>query len=165
VIVSGTGFEECFRTHFARLVALGESMAGDREIARDLAQESFLRLHRQWDSISRYDNVGGWLSRVMANLLIDHHRSTVSEQRAIERLAHTRRPVDRSPTTHRTDDAWRDLVSVLPLRQRVIVTLHYGEDLSVADIAAALDVSPNTVKSALSKARDALRSRGGTNDA
>lgn len=64
MIVSTTGFEECFRTHFARLVALGESMAGDREIARDLAQEAFLRLHRQWDSVGGYDNVGGWLTRV-----------------------------------------------------------------------------------------------------
>ncbi len=62
--MSTTGFEECFRTHFARLVALGESMAGDREIARDLAQEAFLRLHRQWDSVGGFDNVGGWLTRV-----------------------------------------------------------------------------------------------------
>ncbi len=161
--MSGTGFEECFRIHFARLVALGESMTGDREIARDLAQETFLRLHRQWESVGGYDNVGGWLSRVMSNLLIDQHRSWVSEQRAVERLA--RRPDDPSAAADRSGDPWAELVAVLPLRQRVIVTLHYGEDLSIADIAGALDVSPTTVKSALSKARDVLRSRGGDNDA
>ena len=152
--MSATGFEQCFRTHYARLVALGESMAGDREIARDLAQEAFLRLHRHWDSVGGYDNVGGWLTRVMSNLLIDHHRSWVSEQRAVERLA--RRPDDRSPAADRPRDAWPELVGALPRRQRVIVTLHYGEDLSVADIAEALDVSPNTVKSALSKAVGSL---------
>jgi RNA polymerase sigma-70 factor (ECF subfamily) len=49
------------------------------------------------------------------------------------------------------------LLNTLPPRQRVIVTLYYADDRSVADIAAALNISQNTVKSALAKARDSLR--------
>jgi RNA polymerase sigma factor (sigma-70 family) len=56
-------------------------------------------------------------------------------------------------------DDWLHLIAGLPPRQRLIVTLHYGEDVAIADIAEALDLSPNSVKSALSKARDALRAK------
>ncbi|MEK7426506.1 MAG: sigma factor-like helix-turn-helix DNA-binding protein [Actinomycetota bacterium] len=42
----------------------------------------------------------------------------------------------------------------------MIVALQCGEDLSIEEIARVIDVSPNTVKSALSKARTALRSQG-----
>ena len=75
----------------------------------------------------------------------------------MERLAV--RTAAHAPAAGFDGDEWSDLVVGLPHRQRLIVTLFYGEDLAVADIAEALDLSPNTVKSALSKARDALRAR------
>lgn len=157
MVVTGISFEECFRQHFPRLVALGESMTGDRDVARELAQETFARLHHRWATVGGYENPGGWLRRVMCNLLIDHHRSRTSERRAVERLAD--RTVAHASAVGFDGSEWSNLVAGLPPRQRLIVTLHYGEDLAVADIAEALDLSPNTVKSALSKARVALRAR------
>jgi RNA polymerase sigma factor (sigma-70 family) len=151
-----SGFDACFREHFARIVALGVSMTGDREIARDLAQETFLRLHRRWDAVEAYDNVAAWLTRVMSNLAIDHYRSKASELRTAERVASL--PVAPHIEGRDGGETWAELVAALPPRQRVIVTLYYAADLAVVDIAATLDVSPNTVKSALAKARDTLRS-------
>jgi RNA polymerase sigma-70 factor (ECF subfamily) len=157
--VTDSAFVLCFEQHVARLIALGVATSGETEVARDLAQETFLRLHRHWDRLDDRDDVGGWLTRVMANLLIDHHRSKESERRAVERLANLaeRRMADGEPDVGR----WAALVSPLPARQRLIVALHYGDDRSISEIAELLDVSPNTVKSALSKAREVLRDRGG----
>ncbi|MFT3854000.1 MAG: sigma-70 family RNA polymerase sigma factor [Ilumatobacteraceae bacterium] len=157
VIVAGVTFEGCFREHFGRLVALAASVTGDRDLAGELAQEAFVRLHRNWSVVQSYDDPGGWLRRVLANLLIDHHRSRDAERRAVVRLAN-RAGTEQHGTTDVGDD-WAVLVAGLPQRQRLIVTLFYGEDRSVTEIATILDVSPNTVKSALSKARDALRER------
>ncbi len=158
-MVTDAGFEVCFRQHVARLVAIGVATSGDLELARDLAQETFLRLHRQWDRLDDKNHMGGWLTRVMANLLIDHHRSKMSEQRAVERLGS--RAATAPSAIDLTLAQWGALVAPLPARQRLIVALHYGEDRPVAEIADLLEISPNTVKSALSKARDALRERGG----
>lgn len=148
-------FEECFREHFPRLVALGESMTGDSGVAHEFAQEAFIRLHDRWDTVSTYERPGSWLRRVMSNLLIDHHRSRTAERRAVERLASRSR---RHDDAHRFEpDEWSNLVAVLPSRQRLIVSLFYGCDQSISEIADALGVSENTVKSSLSKARSTLR--------
>lgn len=150
-----TDFDECFRQHYPRLVALGQVMTRDADAARDLAQETFVRLHRNWSTVRTYDNPGGWLRRVMSNLLIDDHRSRQAERQAVTRLGSRPEPVANAGV--RVDDDWSTLVASLPARQRLIVTLHYGDDQSVADIAEMLDISPNTVKSALAKARATLR--------
>ena len=149
------GFEECFREHFPRLVALGETMTGDRAVAHELAQESFIRLHARWETVSSYERPEGWLRRVMSNLLIDYHRSRVAERRAVERLATRARRNDGADAFE--PDAWSTLVAGLPSRQRLVVTLFYGFDQSISEVADAIGVSPNTVKSSLSKARETLR--------
>lgn len=160
--MGAVSFDECFREHFGRLVAFGEVTTSSREVARDLAQEAFVRLHRNWESVADYDDIGGWLRRVMANLLIDHHRSTGAERRAIESLGRHRlaEPAD----IRLGSEDWAALIAVLPPRQRVIVTLFYGEDRSVEQIAQWLDVSVNTVKSSLSKARNTIRRGMGADD-
>jgi DNA-directed RNA polymerase specialized sigma24 family protein len=99
VTVKVDGYDELFRESYTRLVFLGLSMSGDPELARDLAQETMLRAHRHWAEISEYDEPGAWLRRVMTNLLIDHHRSKVSEGAAVERLARQyQSPAPLSPT-------------------------------------------------------------------
>lgn len=155
-----TGFDECFDEHYPRLVAFAVATTGDGEAGRELAQEAFARLHANWSRISTYDQPGAWLRRVVANLAIDRHRSQRSERRALERVA-----VAASAEPDHRPDTWTELVAMLPPRQRAIVTLHYGEDLPVAQIAELLDISVNTVKSALSKARDTLRTRLERSDA
>ena len=153
--MSPVGFDACFRAHVGRLIALGRAVSGDGELARDLAQEAFLRLHRHWDRLGDQGEIGPWLTRVMANLLIDHHRSVEAERRAVDRL-HARTVISSANASAEIDE-WSNLVAGLPPRQRLIVTLHYGEDLSIEQISRIIEVSPNTVKSALAKARVALR--------
>ena len=159
VHVAVDSFEELFRESYPRLVALGTSMSGDREVARDLAQETMLRAYRRWDEVGEYEYPGGWLRRVMSNLLIDHHRSTTSERSALDRIKH-------APSGPHAGDAdpaqlaiggsmqrWTQLTASLTPQQRVIATLFYGEDASIENIAQTLDLSQGAVKSALFKAR------------
>lgn len=151
-VTVGADFDECFRDEYPRLVALGTSMSGSAEVARELAQETMIRAHRRWDEVSAYEQPGAWLRRVMSNLLIDHHRSMVAERSATERLRRSSAP---SVVSEPSDD-WEQLVGSLPPRQRVIVTLYYADDRSIEEIASMLDVATGTVKSALGKARASL---------
>ncbi len=150
--MTATSFEACFREHYPRLVALGIAMSGSPEVARDLAQETMMRAHDRWDEIADYDAPGAWLRRVMSNLLIDHHRSRSAERRALRRLPVGR---DTEPATEGPGE-WATMLAVLPPRQRIVVALFYGEDLSIEAIAETLDIAAGTVKSSLGKARARL---------
>ncbi len=154
------GFDELFVEEYPKLVALGMSVTGDREVACDLAQETMLRAYQRWDEIAGYDVPAAWLRRVMSNLLIDHHRSTASERRSIERLAAPTAPAMVEPGF----TEWGELMAVLTPHQRLVATLFYADDLSVSQIADTIGISTGGVKSTLSKLRRRLRrhsSRGG----
>jgi RNA polymerase sigma-70 factor (ECF subfamily) len=152
------GFDELFRANYARLVAIGVSMSGDRELARDLAQETMVRAHRRWEEVSVYDRPDAWLRRVMNNLLIDHHRARVTERSTLERLRSGigTRPPDSADSAV---GEWLELTAGLSAHQRAVATLFYGEDRPVDEIASILGISVGTVKSTLSKARRSIERR------
>lgn len=149
-------FDRLFREEYPKLVALGISVTGDREVARELAQEAMLRAHSNWAMLEGYENPAAWLRRVMSNLLIDHHRSRGTERSALERLAPAVAEAT-APAPAPPERAWAELIAPLTPLQRVVATLFYAEDRSVLEIATELDLSPGTVKSTLSKIRRRLR--------
>ena len=153
-VISRADFDALFVEEYPKLVALGVSMSGDREVARELAQETMIRAHARWAQLQEYDEPRAWLRRVMSNLLIDHHRSVASERSALDRLGFGPASSEDRPAARLL---WVELVRPLTARQRLVATLFYAEDLSVADIARILEVSPGNVKSTLSKARRRLR--------
>lgn len=53
----------------------------------------------------------------------------------------------------------RDAINSLPLKHRLVVTLHYLQDFSLPEIAYILDLPVGTVKSRLHHARKSLRER------
>jgi len=149
--VSGdVDFDALFKEQYSRLVAFGAVLSGSREIASELAQETMLRAHRHWHEVGGFDRPEAWLRRVMTNLLIDHHRSSTAEGAALERIARGR------VVQVEASDDWVALIAPLPMRQRVIVTMFYGEDRSIGEISEMLKISRGTVKSALSRARQRL---------
>ena len=151
---AGTGaFERFFLAEHPKLVALGLAWTGDRDTARDLAQEALTRAFRAWSTVEMLDLPGAWVRRVMINLLIDHRRSAERQLRLVERLDP---PLPVSPPDV-SGDAWWRAVRSLPDRERAAVTLHYLEDLPIATVAEILEVQPGTVKASLSHARDKLR--------
>ncbi len=160
-------YDDLFRTAYPRLVAMGLAMSTSRHVSQELAQETLLRAHHHRDDLASYDAPMAWCRRVMGNLLIDHHRSRTSEAAAVERLGHraaTRSDATPDPASLVASARWEDLTRSLTPQQRVVATLYYGEDHSVAEIAETMDLTTGTVKSALAKARANLRRRLGGPD-
>lgn len=145
-------FEAFFVAEHVKLVALGLAWTGDRHAARELAQEALTRAYADWGRVQRLEAPGAWVRRVAINLLIDHQRQARRQLRLLERL-------DANPTTEvdLVNGAWWRAVRDLPDRERAAVTLHYVEDLAIAEVAAILEIAPGTVKATLSHARDKLR--------
>ncbi len=161
----GAAFREIVDAWRARATAFGYRMTGDAAQAEDLAQEVFLHLYTV---LRRYDPsrpFAPWMRRVMTNVVLNRLRSRHAPAASLGSGGDgPPLPADpRSPDPAReaeaseTAAAVRARLAALPDGWRAVLALRYGEGLSVAEVAAILDLPENTVKTRLFRAREALR--------
>jgi RNA polymerase sigma factor (sigma-70 family) len=146
-------FDDFYRREYRNVLALAFVLTGNRWVAEDTAQDAFTAAYRRWRSIVAYDSPGAWVRRVTCNRAASVMRRRVREAKALVRLAgwmQTGIELDEG------DEAFWQAVRRLPPRQAQAVALFYMEDYSVRDIAEVLDCSEGTVKTHLSRARDAV---------
>ena len=139
-------FERQFPSLFRRAYGVAFVVVGDREDARDIAQETLARLHVHWGKVSGFATP--WVVRVAGNLALDR----VRRRSRIRYLLAESVP---EPDPQRVD-LQRALLA-LPRRQRDVVILRYVADLPEADVARALGCSVGTVKTHASRGLGALR--------
>ena len=147
-------FDDTFRRCYAPMVRSLTVAAGDREVAADCVQDAFMRAFARWRRVSRLDDPPAWIRHVAVNRLHDHFRKTTSGKRAVTRLESEVIPT--SPEPELPSDA-EHLLAILPPQQRIAAALFYIEDLSVLEIADAMQLSEGAVKYHLHAARQTLR--------
>ncbi|MBD3914071.1 SigE family RNA polymerase sigma factor [Nocardioides hwasunensis] len=136
-------------------------LAGDHAGAEDLLQNAFAKLYLSWDRIRDPQALDGYVRRVMVN------ENNSLWRRAWKRREHATDPTSGTlPETSTHDDyddgtggALWSFVQTLSPKQRAVIVLRYYEQLSEAEIADVLGISPGTVKSQASRALAALRAR------
>jgi RNA polymerase sigma-70 factor, ECF subfamily len=153
-------FEEFYEREYHRVVGFAYALGGSWWAAEDAAQEAFLRAHREWERVGRYEQPGAWVRRVVANLAVSAFRHRLAEAKALVRLAARAGAVPDPPLPPEVADFWR-AVRALPARQRQAVALFYLEDWPTAEIARYLGCSEATVRGHLHRGRRALARRLG----
>jgi len=157
-----------YRTHVRAVYAfLGYHVPG--HVAEDLTSATFERVIRAWDSFdpSRASE-RTWILAIARNALTDHFRrsrlrdgpSTDEHPALLDRLAATDESLDRRM---RIDGA-REWLQALDERERLLVALRYGADLSTSEVAAATDLSVANVQQILSRCLRRLRAQARVND-
>ncbi len=144
-------FDAFYRAEYPGVAALVYSLTGKADVADDLAQESFLRAHRDWSTVALRRHPEYWVRRVAVNLAISRFRRLGAETRALLRLGPAGTSID-TPLQPEYEAFWA-IVRRLPNRQRQVVALHYVHEMSVAEIATALEIAEGTVKATLHQAR------------
>ncbi len=149
-----------FRAHATELVRMARLFVVDRNAAEDLVQEAFIRLSRSLGRVSDETKHVAYLRSIVLNLARDHNR------RGLVSMRHQAPTNDLDPKSvedhlvGREDQrALLDALGSLPVRQRDCLTLRYLLDLGVPEIAATLDVSPNSVKTHLQRGLASLEQR------
>ena len=142
-----------FNLHYARLVRSLTVICGNSEEAADAVQDAFVKAHLKWRKISTYDDPVGWIRRVAINKVRDGHRSRVRRDRAVDRLSSMSNVSSDMPDI----DEVATLLVTLPKQQRAVAAMFYVEQMSVLEIADALEISDGAVKFHLHQAREKLR--------
>jgi RNA polymerase sigma-70 factor (ECF subfamily) len=153
VVAIGESFETFYAREYRRLVALTYVLSGDRALAEDLAQDAMTTVYRSWARISVMDGPAGYLRRTAANLAASTVRRRVREARALLRLS--RQPVAVAELNPADDQFW-SAVRRLPRRQAQAVALRYVYDMTVVEVAEAMEISEGATKAHLHRARTAL---------
>jgi len=146
------GVRDVYEASYARLVGVVSVAAGTRAEAEECVQEAFIRLLREWPTVSQFDSPEAWTRKVALRLLSNNRRKARNGLRALLRVRH---PTSTPAPTGDSLDVQRALAN-LPPGQRQVVVLHYLVGLGVAETALELGIAPGTVKSRLSRAREAL---------
>ena len=156
-------FASLVRLHQSSVYSIGYRMLGRRDAAEDLAQDVFLQLYRKLDSIESIEHLGFWLRRVAANLAIDRLRRapyTTTYPLDAAALEDAVEPGAADATgDHLMTRALAKLLGELAPAPRAVMVLRYQEDRDVAEIATALDMPVNTVKSHIKRSLTALRAK------
>ena len=142
-------FDGFFLRELPRLVAMLTALTGQRAVAEELSQEALLRAHVRWNRISRYDSPSAWVRRTAINLANNAWARRRTEARLVNRLGALPPARESAVVDH---EFWAT-VRQLPDRQATAVVLHYLDDLSVRDVAAAMGCAEGTAKAHLHKGR------------
>lgn len=151
VVRGGASVADFYEAAYPRLVGLLTLASGSRADAEELVQEAFARLIPRWDTVREYDNPEAWVRTVAFRLASSRWRRAGIAARALVRLGPP--PVVAEPGTARLDA--ERLLAGLPPKHREVLVLHHALGLPVEQVARELGVPVGTVKSRLSRARDA----------
>ena len=131
----------------------------------DLFQEIFLKVHGAAKSYAPERDLKPWLFTIVANTVRSHFRKkkveaiVFSETEAAAADQTSDAPSSEQLTEAKETAAWIEkALEKLPLEQREVMVLSCIENMSMGDVAAALELSVNTVKTHLRRARLALAS-------
>ena len=147
--------------------ALAARLLADEDDARDVVQESFIRV---WKHLAKYDpraRFTTWLYRIVTNLSYDrikadNRRARVIVPRSDEIMASVQELVRSTEEVMQSEQALKeinDLAGDLPPKQRIVFVLRDLHDLSIREVTEITGIPSGSVKTNLYHARQAIRER------
>lgn len=165
----GAAFDTLIRRHERRVFGLLLRMLGNVQEAEDVAQETFLNLHRHGHRFRSQSRFSTFLYRVAVNAALNRRRSLGRRRSRTEALGRRQEAGDDLPASPRDpEDATaggqiqkqvQRAILTLPPHLRAPLVLFDIEGLSYAEVAGVMRVAEGTVKSRIHRARQALRER------
>jgi RNA polymerase sigma-70 factor (sigma-E family) len=157
-----SGFEQFTAEHGGGLVKLAYSLCGDRERAEDAVQETLVKVYKRW---SKLEDPLAYARTTTVNATRDDWRRSARQQRIGAALQRFPLPDPSEPQEQLLQrDALMTAMDGLPRRQREVLVLRYGSQLSEAETASVLEISVGTVKSQCSRALARMRELLSTDD-
>ena len=147
-------FAEFVSARMPAVLRWAHLLTGDRGRAEDLVQHAFAATYRHWRRIEPA-GAEAYVRRAVLNAHLSWWRRGWRSEQPVAEPPERAGP-DRTGDVDERDAMWAALAG-LPPRQRAVLVLRYYEDLSEAEIARVLDVSPGTVKSQAAKGIARLR--------
>jgi RNA polymerase sigma-70 factor (ECF subfamily) len=172
-VLTAADFDALVREHQQRIYRVALGVTRDADAADTITQECFLRAYRKRASFRGDASLGTWLTRIAINLAIDHQRNrrntfwrrmfglSATEEGSGDAVAldvpDGRASPERELLAREQVELVRAAVDALSAQQRAVFTLRFVEELSLEEVAAAMELEVGTVKAHLFRAVSAVR--------
>lgn len=153
-------FEYIYNTTAPQLMAICKRYAANHDEAKDILQESFIKIYK---NINKYDlnsPFEGWVKRITINTAIDHYRKNINKTfRVLDNID----LIDEEEVFVSNDILQYDIEKVmeaiqsLPDGYRIILNLYVLENKTHKEISELLGINESTSRSQLTKARKTLK--------
>lgn len=153
-------FERLLRAHQRLVWLLVQRLVREPETARELCQETFLRVSRQLAGFRFESRLSTWIGRIATSVALRHLERQRIPTEVFDADLHEPGHDDGPP--QRLDQAQRlqrlrDALDALPPLPRLCLSLFHLQELPVAEVAALTGLPEGTVKSHLHRGRERLR--------
>ncbi len=163
-------FAEIVDQYSTLMLRTAVMIVGDRDTAEDVVQDAFIQAWHHLADLRNIDALRPWLMRIVVNQCISFKRrlarttafirQTLSEQET-DLLAQA---ADDHKGRMERDWDLAHAIKTLPIKQRVVIVLHYYNGMTLPEMSNALHTSENTLKkriqAALTNLRRMLRTNG-----
>lgn len=154
-------FETIYKCYAVKLLAIAMQKTGDRNVAEELVQDTFLVLYNRKETLGELKSLMAFLYTVLKNQILDRYRREMVEQKYEVHLSYAFvEAEDSTESMMATKDLERLLsaeIEKLPAQCRNVFKLSRSEYLSNKAIALKLEISENTVEQHMRKALRILR--------
>jgi len=148
-------FREFVRSRRRALLRSAYLLTGNLADAEDLVQSALAKTFQAWNRIEDRKALDGYVRRALVNTHISWWRRRRVDEYPTDEIPD--KPVADASDNSELHDTLKRAIDRLPQRMRAAVVLRYFEDMSEAEVADVLGVSPGTVKSTVSRAVAKLR--------
>jgi RNA polymerase sigma-70 factor (sigma-E family) len=147
-----------YTAHYRQLVRLAYFLLRDGGQAEEVVQDAFVAMHGSWRRLRDPERAEAYLRQAVVNRCRSGLRHRAVEARYAPKAAPDAPSAEYGAIGTIERRGVVDALRALPTRQREVLVLRYYGDLSEAQIAQTLGISPGAVKSHASRGMAALRS-------
>jgi len=162
-----TAFSMLMEKYQRHVHAIAWRTTKDFHIAEDIVQETFLKAHQKLRTLNDPRRFSGWIRAIATRCCLAWFREKRLNSELAENINIAMRhddPYSGYLAREQAKNASQELREIvkrwltkLQENERTVVTLYYFDGMSCEEIAAFLGVTPNTIKSRLSRARQRLK--------
>jgi RNA polymerase sigma-70 factor (ECF subfamily) len=164
-------FNNEFMPHIHSMYNFGYRLTLDRDDAKDLVQDTYLKAYRFIESFQKGTNAKAWLFRILKNSFINDYRKKSKEPSKVDyqevETYYNSEEVDRQITPDLRVESLKDMIgdeisnalNALDVDFRTVIILCDLEGFKYEEMAKILDIPIGTVRSRLHRARNLLKEK------
>ena len=146
-----------YERYYGSMMAVCMRYTSDREEARDVLHEAFMKVFKNLGRFKSGTNLGAWIRRIMINTSIDHYRKNAKQPSFVEINNAVHEADVQDVVAEMSAEEILAFVQKLSPAYRAVFNLYVIEGYSHKEVGEALGISEGTSKSNLAKARAKLQ--------